>query len=488
MLIMLKILVGKYKGLPIQVKASFWFLICTFTQKAINVFTTPIFTRLMTTSEYGEYNVYTSWIGIFTVIISMNLSLGVFVRGLIKFPDRKNEFASSMQTLTFFLVLAWVIIYLPFKSQINILTGLNTTRTLLMIVTIWLTSVFGFWAAEQRVDYQYKKLVPVTLLVSVGGQVLGVTLVYFLKDKVTARILGTVIVDTLVYLWLFGLDLIRGRRLFDWGFWKYALLFNLPLVPHYLSQVVLNSSDRIMIDRMVDSSAAGIYGLAYSISQVMTMFNTALAQTEEPWLYRKIGEKQIEDIRPIAYFSFIFIAGVNLLLILFAPEIISFFAPKQYYAAIWVIPPIAMSVFFSFSYYFFAVFEYYFEKTKPIALASCIGAILNIALNYLLIPIYGYTIAGYTTLFCFIVYAIFHYIFMHQLCVEELGGKEPFSIRIFIVISTLFIVSGFGISLTYNITPFVRYALALVIFLILMIYKNKLIDLIKNIMSIRHTI
>lgn len=480
---MLKKLVGKYNNLPIQVRASFWFLVCTFTQKAINVITTPVFTRLMTTAEYGEYSVYISWLGIFTVFISLNLSLGVFMRGLIKFSDRKNEFASSMQSLTFILAIAWIIIYLPFSTQINKLTNLNTTRTLLMIITIWLNAVFGFWAAEQRVDYQYKKLVPITLSVTIGGQVLGVVLIYVLSDRVTARILGTVIVDTLIYLWLFGSDIIRGRKLFDWEFWKYALLFNLPLVPHYLSQVVLNSSDRIMIEKMVGSSAAGIYGLAYSISQVMTMFNTALFQTEEPWLYRKIGEKKIEDIRPIAYTSFIFIAGVNLLLILFAPEIISIFAPEEYYEAIWVIPSIVMSVFFSFSYYFFAVFEYYYEKTKPIAIASCIGAVLNVALNYLLIPIYGYYAAGYTTLVCFIVYAIFHYIFMHSICKEKFDGKELFSIRTFILISVVFVLAGFLIQATYMHT-FFRYTLIVlvVVFVICrrtIIYKSihKLFDM-----------
>lgn len=483
----MKKLIQKYNNLPIQVRASFWFLVCTFTQKAINVVTTPIFTRLLSTAEYGEYSVYTSWLGIFTVFISLNLSLGVFMRGLIKFSDRKHEFASSMQILTLVLAVAWTILYLPLSSYINKLTNLNTARTLLMILTIWLTAIFGFWAAEQRVDYQYRKLVPVTLCVTIGGQLLGVILVSVLEDKVTARILGTVIVDAIVYLWLFGADLIRGKKYIDVEFWKYALLFNLPLVPHYLSQVILNSSDRIMIERMVGSSAAGIYGLAYSISQVMTMFNTALAQTEEPWLYRKIGEKKIEDIKSIAYISFIFIAGVNLMLILFAPEIIGIFAPKEYYDAIWVMPPIAMSVFFSFSYYFFAIFEYYYEKTRPIAVASCVGAILNIVLNCLLIPIFGYYAAGYTTLVCFIVYAVFHYIFMRRICREKLNGAEPFSIMVFVLISIIFVFAGFLISLTYNVTPFVRYIVFLVIVFVTVLYKNKVLNSAVKILNMRRS-
>lgn len=479
---MLNSLKTKYVNLPIQMKASLWFFLCTFTQKAINIVTTPIFTRLLTTDEYGEYSVYTSWLGIFTVFVSMNLSLGVFMRGLIKFKNQKKEFASSMQFLTLVLVCIWIVICFSFSRFINSLTNLTTIRIVLMILTIWFTSIFGFWAAEQRIDYQYKKLVPITLLVTILGQILGVVLIRTLEDKVTARILGTVVVDALFYIWLFVGDIKKGKCLVDFYFWKYALLFNIPLIPHYLSQVILNSSDRIMIEKMVGTSAAGIYGLAYSISQVMAMFNTALAQTEEPWLYRKIEERKIEEISSIAYMSFVFIAGMNLILILFAPEIISFFAPKSYYNAIWIIPPIAMSVFFSFSYYFFAVFEYYFEETKPIAVASCIGAILNIVLNYYLIPIYGYYAAGYTTLICFMIYAIFHYIFMRKICLEKLDGKEPFSIKKYVFIALIFLFMGFAIQLTYN-WVILRYSIVS-IFITIAINKRKTIT--QNILNFKN--
>ena len=76
-----------------------------------------------------------------------------------------------------------------------------------------------------------------------------------------------------------------GKAFFSKKFWKYALLFNIPLVPHYLASTVLNSADRIMIQEMVGSSEAGIYNLAYSVSLIMTFFNTALMQTITPWMY-----------------------------------------------------------------------------------------------------------------------------------------------------------------------------------------------------------
>ena len=64
----------------------------------------------------------------------------------------------------------------------------------------------------------------------------------------------------------------------------------------------------------------------------------------------------------MAYFTMIIIAIVNLLLICFAPEIISLFAPPPYYEAIWIVPPVAMSVFFMFCYDLFAKFAFYYEK------------------------------------------------------------------------------------------------------------------------------
>ena len=92
---------------------------------------------------------------------------------------------------------------------------------------------------------------------------------------------------------------------------------------------------------------------------------------------------------------FFLIAGLNILLIMFAPEAIAIFAPVSYQEAIWTVPSVALSVFFMFLYTFFATFEFYYEKTKYIAGATVGGALLNIGLNYICIKKFGYIAAGY---------------------------------------------------------------------------------------------
>ena len=467
-------LLKKYASFPIQVKASIWFLLCSFLQKGISVLTTPVFTRLLTTAEYGQYNVFNSWMGIVSIFITLNLCAGVYTQGLIKFDTESKIFSSSLQGLTLALVGFWTLIYALFHSFWNGVFSLTSVQMLAMLVMIWTSAVFSFWASEQRVILNYKTLVIVTLLVSLAKPIVGIFFVLHSEDKVTARILGLVIVEFVGYIGLFIAQMKRGKKFYSGKFWKYAVLYNIPLIPHYLSQTVLNSADRIMIGRMVGENEAGIYSLAYSISLIMTLFNTALSQTISPWIYQKIKDKQIKDIANVAYVSLAVIAAVNIVLIAFAPEAVALFAPKSYFDAIWVIPPVAMSVYFMFAYDLFAKFQFYYEKTKFVMIASVAAALLNIVLNYIFINIFGYYAAGYTTLFCYISSTAGHYIFMRYISGKYMRGERPYSLKILLIITIAFTSLGMVFLIFYKYT-LLRYCLVLILCCFAVVFHKKIL-------------
>lgn len=476
-------IVNKYKSLPTTIKASFWFLVATFLQRGISLITTPIFTRLMTTTEYGQYNVFISWLDIFTVFVSLKLYAGVFSAGYVKFEEERNRFAAALQGLCCTSVLIWIVLYLCFKDIFNHFTQLTMVQTLAMFVIIWTTSVFTFWSVEQRTDNKYVQLVLVTVIVSVLKPLLGIMLVINSEDKVTARILGFAGVELVAYIAFFVRDIYKGKAFFDKKFWLYALKFNIPLIPHYLSTSILNSADRIMIKGLVGESEAGIYGLAYSISMVMTIFNAALLQTLEPWIFKKIKQKETGDIGRVVYMAMAIIAVVNTVLIAFAPEVVRIFAPEEYYDAIWVIPPVAMSVLFMFSYSMFATFEFYYEKKKYISLSTVCGAVANIILNYIFIKIFGYYAAGYTTLICYIIYALLHYFVMNMVCKEEIKSKV-FDKKILLLLTGSFLLVNFALLVTYyNIV--IRYIFILIIFILMLIKRRSIIEMIKTMINTR---
>ena len=468
-------MLSKYQKMPVTVRATFWFLICSFLQRGISFITTPIFTRLLSTAEYGEFNVFQSWLTILTVIVTLNLPWGVYPQGLVKFEESKDKFASSLQGLLLVLVCIWSLVYFVFHDAINSLLGMTTAKMVAMLIMMWTSSVFCFWSAYERTDFRYKDLVILTLLVSVLKPVLGIILVISQNDKVIARIWGLVVVELVCYAWLFVRQMRKGKAFFDLSIWKYALAFNLTLVPHYLSQTILSGADRIMIERMVSSDKAGIYSLAYSLSLLMLVFNSSMEQAINPWIYKQIKEKRIGDIKTVVYPAIGIVAVLNVLLMVFAPGIVRIFAPASYYDAIWVIPPVSMSVFYMFLYDMFANFEFYYEKTKYMSIATVLGAAINIVLNYIFIKLFGYYAAGYTTFFCYLCYAVFHYIVMRYVCLKK--EEQPYSLSFLIPVSLSFIGIGFAMLLTYNYA-IVRYTIFAII-LIFSIIKRKNI---KNVM------
>jgi len=416
--------------------------------------------------------------------ITLNIYGGVYVQGLVKFENQREQFASSFQGLNLSLTVIWLGIYILFSGKWNQLLGLTFGQGLLMLLLIWTTGVFQLWAQEQRVSFRYKALLLATLAYSLLAPILGVIFIKISLDKVTARIIGLAAASIAAYGWMFIVQCRKGKIFCSLELWKYALKLVIPLIPHYLSQMILNSSDRIMISRIVGDREAGIYSLAYSISLIMTMFNTSLLSTIEPWIYQRIREREVDKIKRVAYPSFVLIAMVNLLLIVFAPEIIGIFAPNEYYEAIWVIPPIAMSVFFMFAYSFFAMFEFYFEQTKYITIATFTGALVNIITNYIFIQKFGYIAAGYTTLMCYIIYAVLHFLFMKKICKEKLDGIKVYDLRVISGITVLFMVFGFAMIITYR-HLMVRYLVVGIGISGIIIVRHKLIHFIKVLFETR---
>lgn len=479
---MIKTLIGKYNALSVQLRATIWFFVCSVLQRGISVITTPIFTRLLSTEEYGQFSVFNSWLTIAQIVVTLQLAGGVYTMGIVKFKEEEKVFTSSLQGLNLVLCLAWTGVYWIFHDFWNHLFSLTTVQMLAMLLMIWSTAAFNFWMTTQRNQYRYHLLVAVTLAVSVAKPVIGILFVINSDDKVTARILGLALVEVIAYSGFFFVQVCRGKKFYSGKFWRYAIAFNLPLLPHYLSNAILGSSDRIMIQRMVGVSAAGIYSLAYSISQIMTMVNEALNKTMSPWLYQKIREKNYAAIPKVVYPSLILIAAANLALIAIAPEAVAIFAPPEYQEAIYVIPPVAMSVFATYLYLCFAPFEFYYEKRIWTTIGTLTSAVANIILNYIFIQLCGYQAAGYTTLVCYLVNSFMHYFFMRKVCKVYLDDLKPYNPRTLLLITGVFMGIGFLYIPTYA-NPILRYAYTILLLIILFIQRKRVMEAMRSILK-----
>ncbi len=437
-----------YDKLSKPAKASLWYLVCNILQMSLNVLTTPIFTRLMSPEEFGVVNIYNSWRCIFIVFTSLNLFSGVFNNAMLRYPESKirDAYISSMQGLYVIVTLVVFGLYLLFKDFCISWIGLEEKIVILLFVDLFFSPAFLFWSNRQKYEYQYKTLITITVLTTFINIFLGVFLVIFCEEKAYARILAMVLGNVVFGGIFFIYQFIKGRRFFDLQFWKYALSFNLPLIPHYLSELVLGQSDRIMINYYEGESATANYSIAYSVVVVLQLIMQGVTAAFVPFLYEKLQSSKYEEIQKCTKRILYGVAGCIVLVTVFAPQIVRIYAGRQYSEAIYVIPSIAFAVLFMFFYELFSTVEFYFEKKYYILIASFGVAAINLILNYIFIPRYGYYAAGYTTLFCYALNSFAHYVFYSIIIRKNLDGnkiydeKEMFRVTVFTTLMMTFIL------------------------------------------------
>lgn len=446
---MLKKLLEKYKAIPAGVKAALWFTVCNVVQKGISLLTTPIFTRLLTTEQYGEFTLYSSWYQVISIFATLNLFYGVYNNGMTKFSEDRARFTSSLQGLSTVVTVSLFAVYLCGMEFWNSLFGLSTLYMVTMFVELLLVPAFNFWSAGQRYHYRYKALIAATLIIALASPALGFIAVLNTEYKAEARVLTVALVQIAVGLVFYILNMARGRTFFHRDYWKYALCFNIPLIPHYLSSMILGHADRIMIGAMVGKSEAALYAVAYNIALMMNIVINAINASFTPFMYQSMKNRDYAPFRKVASLLVLLVGACCVLVMTAGPELIAIIGSQEYQDAMWVIPPVAGSTFFMFLYPIFSNVEFYQDKTKYIALASCLGAALNVALNYWLIPVFGYYAAGYTTLFCYIVYAFAHWFFARGLCKKAGIGSAMFDMRLILTVSGTVIAALMLLPLLY---------------------------------------
>ena len=405
-----------YCGLPIPVKASIWFTIMSIVQKGISFLVTPIYTRLLTVEEYGYYSLYTSWLNLFGVFATLNLSAGVFNNGMLKYERDRCGFISSLQGLSSLTTTVVAIIVLSACHIWGNYIGLDN----IIIICIFVVLLFGqptsFWTEYQKYNFEYRKLVILTIAMALLTPLFSVYLFYKLAKPQYAVIFGYAFVQIIVGMFFYIYNIIKGKKIFCREYWLYALKFNCPLIPHYLSYIILGQSDRIMIEHFCGEDKLGIYSLAYSISLLINIIVNAINSVLTPWVYRKIKAKEYEIVSKCSINIILLMTVITILAILLAPELIRFLGTEKYLEAQWIVPPVMLSCFFTMIYNLFGVIVFYYEKSKYVMCTTVTAAISNILLNYIFIPRFGFLAAGYTTLASYILLAILSYFAMRKVC------------------------------------------------------------------------
>lgn len=459
-----------WRNMPQGAKASIAFIVSSFLIKGITFLITPVFTRILNMEQYGLVATYNSWVSILEVFALLGMtSAGIFNVGLNEHKEDRNQFISSTLFLCNIITILVFIILLILKIPFGKDFILPTNLLVIMFINFLFNPAQIFWVTRQRYEYKYKMAFLVTVLSSLFSQIVAVIVI--LKLERDTNVLGQIkIWSTNLALLVFEIPIyfkliIDGKVLFNRNNWKNILIFALPLLPHYLAQHIMSSSDRIMISNLDSSMGTAIYSVVSNISMITTIIWSAINTSLIPYTFENLEKKNEKVINKVVIPLLLFYAMMCVIITLIAPEILMLLATREYYGGIYAIPPIAATAFMTALYNIYANIEFYHKKSWWIALATIIASSTNVCLNYLLIPKFGYIAAAYTTLISHIILIVMHY-----KGYQKFHKLKIYNDRFILFICICTIIGCLLCNLLY-INYYIRYTL-LVVFIVLLILKR----------------
>ena len=162
-----------YQNSPASLKAGIWFTFCNLLLKGISLISLPLFTRMLSTGEYGMLTLYASTQQILVIIATWDLGYGAFQKGLFKYKEEEIGHLNGSTVLfcNIVTVIVFGIMFLCYDLVSRWLLFPKRLLFLLMLFTIF-QPAYRNWTLQKQKNYQYKPVVVTTLLISVGN-VLG---------------------------------------------------------------------------------------------------------------------------------------------------------------------------------------------------------------------------------------------------------------------------------------------------------------------------
>lgn len=429
-----------------------WFTFVGFFQRGVSVLTAPIFTRVLSTEDYGVFSVYNAYSSVLVIVATLWTYQEVQNNALVRFPSQKLKIVSTFQSLSFVISLAFFAVAVALRQTLSEWMGLAPILVVAMFLSFVFSSPPSNWICYKKFEYDYIRPVAYTVVISILAPMSSLAAVFiFDQNQGVARTVAYVLVSTILPgAFFYGVNYIKGKSFFDAALWKYALAFNAPLIPHYLAETFLNQTDRIMINAYFGTGEAGIYSIAYSAASIILIFTAAANSALVPFYYRKLKEKEYQTIGKVTVLSLIFVAFMMEAMILFAPEIIHVLAGEAYSDAAYLVPTLSASVFFNFLCQIFARVELYFERKIYSVVATFGAAAANVALNMLLMPIMGYQGAGLATLISHLLFCLLHYMFYKRIVQEQLDSAHIYDMRAIMLISGVVLATALLLTMLYG--------------------------------------
>ena len=380
-----------------------------FFAKGLSFISIPIFTRLLTPNDYGKVAIFTTMVSVFTILLKLNIH-GSVTRYYYEETKDFETFLGSNLIFIFLFNLGIVSIIYNLRESLSDVFEISSYIFIIAVLVSLFKIPLDIFLSYLQASKESKKYSFISVAKSI--LILGVAIIWtylLMNNRYLGKMYSYLLVTFLISL--FGIY--KLVKIADFNFklkhLKYSLGYGIPLIPHALSGFILGYFDQIIINQLTGSANTGLYSFAYKIGMIIKIIISAMDKSWVPIFFEKMKNNAYDEINNLAYDYSNYICFIAICLIIFSQEIVVIMADKSYYQSLSLIPIIVLGGILYFFYMLYNSYSFYRKRTHLISVATLLAGVINIGLNYWLIPKFGYQIAAVTTLISYFLLSIFHY-------------------------------------------------------------------------------
>lgn len=400
----------------------------------------PIYTKYLSVSEFGLVNSMQIFSSVFIIFLTLALERSLF-RITYDYKEQREKSIFFGTILIAILFVSIIVILLSFVLSPwlqNLFKSVPFYPFFFYTILYSFILIFiNYSQTISQVQQTAKSFLIVSLSVFFLTAIYNIVFIVYLKMGAKGYVLGMLFgALTVMPLVLYNL---KNQIILKWrkDMFRNALLFCIPMLPNLLFSWILNLSDRVIIDKYFSQADVGIYSLGYKIASLVVFGGSAFFLAYNPLFYEVVNTNDESTAKKVIYaYNKLFISAVcamGISILIFSDVLLKFFKPEYLNA---------FPFLFGFTISFiivqlcglFNLMIYQNKKSSSVAITIVICAIINITLNFILIPKYGVVFGVITSILVNIInFGIMFFL-----------AKRNFYVRFNFIIPTItFIVAFF---------------------------------------------
>ena len=431
--------------------------ISTIVGRFLTFILVPFYTNVFTTTENGIFNNVYAYIAFFNVVYIYGMDAAFMKFSSTAEENKKKDVFSTPYIFVFGTTLVFSVILLILKnnflSLMDVGHGYTNLHYYLILILLFDTLALVPFA-NLRLKRRVIKFTSIKLINIAVNLSLNLILVLKYHFGIEAVFIANLSASVFSFIALTP-DIFKNLNFhIDKEILKKMIRFGLPYLPASISSMIVQVIDRPLVQAMTDTSTLGIYSSNYKLGIFMMLFVTMFNYAWQPFFLNNAKEENAKEVFSKILTLFLLVASVIwILLALFVDDFARWeFLPgksiigKEFLSGLVIVPIILLGYLFNGLYFNFQAGLYIEDKTKYFPLVTGLGALVNVGVNLLLIPIWGIMGAALATLAAYMVMAGGLFYFSQK--VYEIKYEYT---RIAKILLLLFVTGGIYYYLLYNV-------------------------------------